>query len=430
MVIAAYMTRGLQLVTRSSKRAQTERAEELGAEDVDIPLTQAPANRGSSSQTPIPSAATSTTDLGPPGLPSPPRSQDPFIIRNQGMIRDVGSASGDAAPPAAVAQTPLPPPRARLWAAYISTRLDSVIYGTVFFFVGIPVYYATGYAMPLHLTFTILAYLSAMSIPLRWRQYLHPVLVSSLATVLGIWVLGLIRGQGLDAVLTEYRVGLKYLQLWEGAQRHGQLPGAGDVLGSVLDASIVSLALPMYQYRRELREHFPAVIIPNILISIGSLFVYPYVCYRIGISAERSLAFAARSLTLALAIPAVENLGGDSQTVGAVAIMSGIVGALIGSRILTWLRIPEGMATSQQLTRGLVPRIRTATDTVRTLDDYVTRGVSLGANSSAVATAALLRTDPRAAALSSLSMSLFGTITVLFTAIPPIASVVKSFVQS
>lgn len=62
------------------------------------------------------------------------------------------------------------------------------------------------------------------------------------------------------------------------------------------------------------------------------------------------------------------------------------------------------------------------------LDDYVTRGVTLGANSSAVATALLLRSDPRAAALSSLSMSLFGTITVLFTSIPPIANTVKSLV--
>ena len=36
-------------------------------------------------------------------------------------------------------------------------------------------------------------------------------------------------------------------------------------------------------------------------------------------------------------------------------------------------------------------------------DDYITRGITLGANSSAVATALLLTTDPRAAAFSSLS---------------------------
>lgn len=61
-------------------------------------------------------------------------------------------------------------------------------------------------------------------------------------------------------------------------------------------------------------------------------------------------------------------------------------------------------------------------------DDYVTRGVTLGANSSAIAAALLLRTDPRAAALSILAMSLFGTITVLFTSIPPMTVVIQSLV--
>jgi putative effector of murein hydrolase len=63
------------------------------------------------------------------------------------------------------------------------------------------------------------------------------------------------------------------------------------------------------------------------------------------------------------------------------------------------------------------------------LDDYVTRGVTLGGNSSAIATALLLVTDPRAAALSSLSMSLFGIITLALTSIPPIVNAVDSLVD-
>ena len=58
------------------------------------------------------------------------------------------------------------------------------------------------------------------------------------------------------------------------------------------------------------------------------------------------------------------------------------------------------------------------------LDDYITRGVTLGANSSAIATALLLVTDPRAAAFSSLSMGLFGTVTVALTSVPPLVRVV------
>lgn len=107
----------------------------------------------------------------------------------------------------------------------------------------------------------------------------------------------------------------------------------------------MSFALPVYQYRRELRQHLAAILVPNIAISIGSLFAYPTICYAIGISAPRSLAFAARSLTLALAVPATANLGGDVNTVAALAIMSGIVGVLVGQRMLAWLKIPEGEFT-------------------------------------------------------------------------------------
>lgn len=59
-------------------------------------------------------------------------------------------------------------------------------------------------------------------------------------------------------------------------------------------------------------------------------------------------------------------------------------------------------------------------------DDYVTRGITLGINSSAMATALLLKTDPRAAALSCLAMVLFGTITVVFTSIPAVSAFIQS----
>lgn len=180
-------------------------------------------------------------------------------------------------------------------------------------------------------------------------------------------------------------------------------PGAGDVFGSVLDVSIVALALPMFQYRQELKRHFTAIIIPNVVIAIASLFCYPALCVALGISQARSLSFASRSLTLALATPATHNLGGDLNLVAVLCIMSGILGVLVGPPMLRWLKIPE--------------------------DDYVTRGVTLGSNSSAIATALLLTSDPRAAALSSLSMSLFGTVMVALTSIPPVVSAVLSFMS-
>lgn len=85
--------------------------------------------------------------------------------------------------------------------------------------------------------------------------------------------------------------------------------------------------------------------------------------------------------------------------IAVLALGSGLLGVLIGPQLLSFLRIPE--------------------------DDYITRGVTLGANSSAIATALLLVTDPRAAAFSSLAMGLFGTITVGLSSVPVVVKIVQ-----
>ncbi|KAI1762901.1 LrgB-like family-domain-containing protein [Hypoxylon sp. FL1150] len=405
MILVAYMTRGLQLVFGSSKRAMTERAEELHPDSGEISMTTAPGPRPGGAATPTSSEQQPSPDELSLQVPQPSQNSRQDEESEPPTPRADTNTAHSTLPP----QAPIPPSRSTRWAALLTAHLDHVIYALLLLLVGLPTYYAAGYAMPLHLALTILAFFLASSLPPAWRQYLHPVLLSSLLTVLGLWVLGLTRGDSLRPSLTAYKTGADYSALWSGHAPGNALPGAGDLFSSVLDASIVAFALPVHRYRRELRAHLAAIVVPSVALSVASLFAYPAACRAVGISAERSLAFAerslafaARSLTLALAVPATRNLGGDENTVAALAIMSGIVGVLVGRRMLGLMRVPE--------------------------DDYVTRGVTLGANSSAIASALLLRTDPRAAALSILAMSLFGTITVLFTSIPPITAVIQSLV--
>jgi len=91
-------------------------------------------------------------------------------------------------------------------------------------------------------------------------------------------------------------------------------------------------------------------------IAVASLFAYPSVCALIGIDSSRALAFPARSVTLALATPVVTNLGtpfpkayltigGSIPLVVVLAILSGIIGVLVGGYILKLLRIPAGTPT-------------------------------------------------------------------------------------
>ncbi|CAK7219673.1 hypothetical protein SBRCBS47491_003926 [Sporothrix bragantina] len=432
MVASAYMTRGIQLLMNRPRKAMQQRTEGVrrdgevhpgeGGEDYD--------NRDGDELTPLRADFAFGSCDGIQSMPPVPRKSHAaayITIRGQNLDDPLSSFSDVPAPHSRIsllrqssakvvplvsgamrsgstsgASTPIPATRADRWADWLDLHADALFYAALGLLVGAPLYYTIGYAMPMQLSINVLMFFAAMSLPASWRQVLHPVPVSAFSTLLAIWLLGRVRGDSLRTTLDNYKPGNTYLYLWENPTVADSAPGAGDMLVSALDASIVSLALPMYQYRHELRRHFLAIVVPTISLSIASLFLYPIVCYHIGISATRSLAFTSRSLTLALATPAVVNLGGDVNTVAAVAILSGVLGVLIGRRVLAWLRIPE--------------------------DDYVTRGVTFGANASALGTALLLRVDPRAAAISSLAMGLFGAITVAFTSVPPIVHLIRSLV--
>ena len=346
LAATAYIVRGLQLILGSSKKSIHERAEEMGNQVDGIPLTDRNrqdsqitllnARVSSGISTPLVLSEDSVNDLI-----APQRAQDPSLVRGTGGPPEINISTTNTIRPREIIQAPLPLTRSQRWAFFINSNFDKLTYTILFLFVGLPLYYTTSYAMPCHLTLNVLAYFFAIALPPKYKQFLHPVLVSSLITVLAIWILGLARGDSLTTTLSAYKTGTTYLKLWR-SEKHLPLPGAGDIFSSVLDTSIVALALPMYTYRFELQRHFLAIVVPNVAISIASLFGYPALCYAIGISSTRSLAFAGRSLTLALAIPAVENLGGDSNAVAAIAIMSGILGVLIGPWMLKKLRIPEG----------------------------------------------------------------------------------------
>jgi hypothetical protein len=129
-------------------------------------------------------------------------------------------------------QAPLPLTRPQRWAAFINLNFDRLTYAIIFLFIGLPIYYTTGYAMPAQLTLNVLAYFTALALPPKWKQFLHPVLVSSAITILGIWILGLIRGSNLTQILDSYKTGTNYLDLWHG-EKNLPLPGAGDIFGYV-----------------------------------------------------------------------------------------------------------------------------------------------------------------------------------------------------
>jgi hypothetical protein len=239
-----------------------ERGDELGGPHEDIPLSTVqehsePLTPGESiSPTPGESIAASTVPLLDPNdlaseLQAPLRAQDPASISGTGgppthehLVATTGGLQR---------QDGLPLTRAQKWATIVKARIDVYTYLVILFLVGLPLYLVTNYAMPAQLSLNILAYFLALELPPNWRRFLHPALVASVITISGIYILAMCRGGDFHDGLLAYQTKTKYQQLFAG-KTHLPKPGAGDFLSSVLDVSIVALALPMYQYRQELKR--------------------------------------------------------------------------------------------------------------------------------------------------------------------------------
>jgi hypothetical protein len=235
-----------------------ERGEELGGPQEDIPLTHIA--EPSQTATPAESIAASTMPLlnaeqGVDEPQVPARAQDPTYISGTGgpPIYHPGTVLSHAESRRTLRQTDLPLTRGQKWATTISARIDIFTYLTILGLVGLPVLFIADYAMPAQLALNILAYFLALELPPLWRRFLHPALVSSVITICGIYILAICHGDNFAEGLNAYQTKTRYQQLFAGKQDLPK-PGAGDLLSSVLDVSIVALALPMYQYRQELKR--------------------------------------------------------------------------------------------------------------------------------------------------------------------------------
>lgn len=309
---------------------------------------------------------------------------------------------------------------------FVTLYIDWIIYG-VMFIISLPLYYVSSLHifLPYHLGITIIAYYLALLIPQKWpwtKNFAHPILILT-AEILFVCFIGSLiyhhgKPEGFLNDLKFYRTGKNYLNLFNNKimVNNGKestiptrdytatpkWPGCGDVLSSLMDISIVALSLPMFTHRRDFIKNF-WVLMPPILVSIALTFLlYPIVCYHIGIEPARSIGFIGRSVTLALGTPLILALDGSVSLMAVCTILSGICGVLVGDVLFKVLRV--------------------------SVNDYVTRGVSLGINCGAIATAHLLNSDPRAASMSSLSFSIFGTIMVIMSSIGSISQFIKSLV--
>ncbi|KAK4116021.1 hypothetical protein N656DRAFT_786522 [Canariomyces notabilis] len=207
------------------------------------------------------------------------------------------------------------------------------------------------------------------------------------------------------------------------------LPTAGQIATSVLNAGLVAWGLKLYEYRRValFARGGATVAAVSALLALGNLACGPAVARAVfGVSPPpRALAFAARSVTLALADPVMASLGGDAGLNAAMVVVSGILWQ-IGLGLGFVERLVVGAAGKRMWTARISDVKVTMTreqwwDCRRANDPHtVAAGVTVGINAAAMGTAYLYEAQSDAAPYAALSMMALGVMTVGFSAIPPL----------
>lgn len=432
VVVTTYLVKGLQLVVGVRRKNGVIRADEVAEENEEVPLRELLLPSVQNTQDPFASGAVSIVDVAPTpvreGSTTPPSSTAPLLapppraalggdaikglptattIADREYHNDRSSTTGAVCQRETYLLIQLRYENelveVKRVATFVSTYLDWMVFGALLV-VGIPIYFAVDYAMPLQLAIGVLLFRVALLPSAKLRQYFHPIL-TLFPVALFVYYLFLLLHQRTDFLntLRLYKTGRTYLYLWNVPAKYAaHPPGAGDVLLLLMEVLIVLLSLPMHTYRHDMKRHFFVLAPLTAVMVVWSFFGYPPLCYAVGIQAQRALAFSGRSVTLALANPLVALLGGLMQLVAVTAVLLGIVGVVLGPMIMRVMRIRR--------------------------DDYVTKGVMFGLNSLAVATAWLMTSDPRAAALSSLAFALYGAAMVILAAIPALTQLVKLWV--
>jgi predicted murein hydrolase (TIGR00659 family) len=205
---------------------------------------------------------------------------------------------------------------------------------------------------------TIVAYVVSREIFLRTRvTLLNPVFVSTIAIILVLLAFG-IRGD-------QYQPGRELMTL-------------------LLGPATVALAVPLYRHRRLLETYWAPIALGIVCGSVATIATVVLFARWASLDRMLVLAVAPKSVTTPVAIDIARILGTNMSLTAVLVVSTGMVGAIVGPRVLTALRISNPIA----------------------------RGVAIGTTSHATGTAAILQEGETQGAMSAVAMAL----TAIFTA--------------
>lgn len=161
----------------------------------------------------------------------------------------------------------------------------------------------------------------------------------------------------------------------------------GQFVHFLLGPATVALAIPLYQQCSKLRQLFLPVAITVISGVIIGAFSSIGIAWFLGASIETQLSLAPKSVTAPVAMGISEQIGGLPSLTAVLVVVTGIIGAIIGTKLFELMRIK---------------------------DDSI-KGMAMGITAHGIGTARAFQVSPEMGAFSGLAMALsaFATAVIL-----------------
>jgi len=233
---------------------------------------------------------------------------------------------------------------------------------------------------------TLSTFVFGARLPKGFTKVIHPLVTCTTLTWAFASMMGRLLGLGFHSMLKSYRVG-------------SSCPvhiGAGDALLFMLGPAVIALACQMYDKKKLIKENIVPICTGVGVSSVGGLFGTALMVrvFQIGNPVLR-LCMLSRNITSPLAMAIASIIGADISLAVSTVVVTGLIGANFGARILDWAGIK----------------------------DPVARGLGIGAAAHGLGTAAF-KDEKNAFPFAAISMALTASACTILISIPAIKSLV------